>query len=103
MRKKKGQQGKGEQLRLFPKQEVFLRPSSTKGSGTTSSKRRESAFFSLFTRNRALIETLLEEVMSPVNLNKAYESVRCNGGSSGVDGMDVKGLKEWLKTNGKPP
>ena len=101
MRKKKGQQGKGEQLRLFPKQVVSLGPHNKLGGGTTKEKGRESKFFSLLARNRALTEDILESVMSPTNLNKAYETVRRNRGSSGVDKMDVKELKAWLKTNGK--
>jgi len=101
MRKKKGQKGKEEQLRLFPKQQISLRPTGTRGSGTTECKRMESNFFSLLARNRALTVGLLQEVMSPLNLNKAYESVRRNGGSSGVDEMDVKEMKAWLKLNGK--
>ncbi|MEZ4995313.1 MAG: group II intron reverse transcriptase/maturase [Saprospiraceae bacterium] len=35
------------------------------------------------------------------NLNKAYESVKRNGGSAGVDGMKITELRAWLKHHGK--
>ena len=89
MRKKQRQQNKGEQLSLFPKQIVSLRPNPKADRGTIERGFRESNYFSLLTRNRAFTETLLEQVMSPTNLNKAYESVRRNGGTSGVDSMDI--------------
>ncbi len=101
MRKKQGQQSKGEQLSLFPKQIVSLRPKPKADSGTIERGLRESNYFSLLTRNRAFTETLLEQVMSPTNLNKAYETVRRNGGTSGVDSMDILNLKAYLKENGK--
>jgi len=84
MRKKQGQQGKGKQLDLIKKSTVSLRPDLKGDSGTIEMRKRESNYFSLLARNRAFTETLLEEVMSPINLNKAYESVRQNGGASGV-------------------
>jgi RNA-directed DNA polymerase len=38
----------------------------------------------------------MEQVASPLNLQKAYQRVVQNGGSGGVDGMTVKELQEWL-------
>ncbi|MEM6321237.1 MAG: group II intron reverse transcriptase/maturase [Bacteroidota bacterium] len=100
MRKKQGHQIKGKQLSLFPAQRVNLRP-SLKASGTVPSRQRESSYFSLLARNRAFTETLLEAVMSVQNLNRAYETVKRNGGASGVDQMDIKSLKDWLGLNGQ--
>ena len=99
---KSARQGKGEQLSLFTKPTVSLRPSSNVGNRTIDLRERESNYFSLLARNRAFTKTLLERVMSVTNLNQAYESVRRNGGASGVDRMDIKALKEWLSTNGQP-
>ena len=101
MRKKQGQQRAGEQLALFPKQLISLRPEVKGDSSTIKKTSRESDYFSLLARNRAFTETVLEKVMSPMNLNKAYKSVRRNGGSSGVDEMDIKQLEQWLHQNGE--
>ena len=43
---------------------------------------------------------LLEKILEPANLNLAYKKVRANKGSSGVDGMTVEDLLEFLKQNG---
>jgi len=101
MRKKQGHEKQRGQLSLFTTQEVSLRPKLETDSGTEPNGEGESNHFSLLARNRAFTETLLEVVMSPTNLNRAYESVRRNGGSSGVDEMDIKGLKDWLGINGQ--
>jgi len=89
-----------KQLSLFPNQEISFRPKQTTDSGTEQVEQGESNYFSLLARNRAFTETLLEEVMSPTNLNAAYKSVRSNGGACGVDRMDIASLKDWLGTNG---
>lgn len=99
MRKKQGHEKQTGQLSLFTTEEVSLRPKLKPNSGTVSEG--ASSYFSLLARNRAFTETLLEVVMSPTNLNRAYESVRRNGGSSGVDEMDIKGLKDWLGIHGQ--
>lgn len=39
---------------------------------------------------------LLEQILSPMNLNAAYRQVRRNGGTWGVDRMDVGSLKDYL-------
>src|SRR3990167_9401367 len=43
---------------------------------------------------------LLEQVLDPENLNKAYKQVKKNKGSHGVDGMSTDTLLEYLKQNG---
>ena len=101
MRKKEGQQVKGEQLSMFALQAVSLRPLKGKASGTGISQERESNYFSLLARNRAFTQTLLEKIMSPRNLNTAYEQVKGNRGSSGVDAMEIRELSNWLKNNGQ--
>lgn len=42
---------------------------------------------------------LMERVAAPLNLQKAYRKVRANAGKGGVDGMEVKELREWLEGN----
>ncbi len=42
---------------------------------------------------------LLEQILSPTNLNSAYKRVKSNKGSGGVDKMDVESLKDYLITN----
>jgi RNA-directed DNA polymerase len=42
---------------------------------------------------------LLEQILSPSNLNQAYTQVRSNRGSGGIDKMEVGSLKDYLVTN----
>lgn len=42
---------------------------------------------------------LLEQILSPANLNRAYKRVRSNRGSGGVDKMEVESLKDYLVNN----
>nr|WP_243119007.1 group II intron reverse transcriptase/maturase [Fusibacter sp. A1] len=44
---------------------------------------------------------LLEQILDPNNLNKAYKQVKKNKGAHGVDGMSTDALLEYLKQNGK--
>lgn len=43
---------------------------------------------------------MLEEILAPENLNKAFKKVRKNKGAGGVDGMSVEELQQYLKDNG---
>ena len=42
---------------------------------------------------------LLELILSPINLNKAYKQVKSNKGSGGVDGMGVDEIVDYLLHN----
>lgn len=44
---------------------------------------------------------LLEQILAPENLNKAFKQVKKNKGSHGVDGMEVEHLLQHLKDNGE--
>lgn len=44
---------------------------------------------------------LMEQILDPNNLNKAYKQVKKNKGSHGVDGMSTDALLEYFKQNGK--
>lgn len=41
-------------------------------------------------------DDLLERIVSPNNMNKAYKQVMSNKGSGGVDGMETEDLLDWL-------
>ena len=42
---------------------------------------------------------LLEQILSPTNLNQAFKRVRSNKGSGGIDKMEVESLKDYLVRN----
>jgi len=42
---------------------------------------------------------LLEQILSPTNLNRAFKRVRSNRGSGGIDKMEVDSLKDYLVNN----
>ncbi|HCC51417.1 MAG TPA: group II intron reverse transcriptase/maturase [Porphyromonadaceae bacterium] len=44
-------------------------------------------------------DNLLEQILSPHNLNKAYKQVISNHGSGGIDGMETDELLPWLQNN----
>lgn len=46
-------------------------------------------------------DRLLEQILEPKNLNKAYKQVKRNKGSHGVDGMEVEHLLQHLRDNGE--
>lgn len=48
---------------------------------------------------RNLTNNLMEQIADPLNLTKAYQKVKSNGGSAGVDGMKVEVLQGWLGEN----
>jgi group II intron reverse transcriptase/maturase len=53
-------------------------------------------------RNRAKevkLSRMIEQVLNPRNVMRAYQRVRTNKGSSGVDGMSVMELKNYLSDN----
>jgi RNA-directed DNA polymerase len=42
---------------------------------------------------------LLEQILSPTNLNKAYKRVKSNDGRGGIDEMEVESLGDYLVSN----
>ena len=42
---------------------------------------------------------MLEEILSPSNLNAAYQEVVRNNGAGRIDGMEVESLKDYLVTH----
>ena len=55
-----------------------------------------------YKRNRAEevnLSRMIEQVLNPRNVMRAYQRVRSNKGSAGVDGMSVKELRNYLSEN----
>jgi RNA-directed DNA polymerase len=48
---------------------------------------------------RSQTSNLMDQIACPLNLGKAYQRVKRNGGSAGVDGMGVEELQKWLGEN----
>ena len=42
------------------------------------------------------VKGMLEQILSPINLNQAYKRVKSNKGSGGVDKMEVESLMDYL-------
>lgn len=96
MRKDRKQQKNG---RLTTKESgqqtiLFRYPGST-------GKRQETGveLSSRLSTQRSLTVNLLDEIVAYDNLDRAHRQVVSNGGSSGIDKMDVKGLGIWLNTH----
>jgi RNA-directed DNA polymerase len=46
-----------------------------------------------------LTEQLMERVVDPINMNKAYNRVVSNKGAAGIDRMPVEELRKWIREN----
>jgi len=42
---------------------------------------------------------LLEQILSPTNMNRAYKKVKSNNGGGGIDKMEVESLRDYLVAN----
>lgn len=82
------------QLELFSRQAGELTGAPVDGNGTGCLPRVE--LLSLLEKQRTLTEDLLERIVDYENLTRAYKQVKGNGGSSGIDGMDLDDLQVWL-------
>ncbi len=102
MRKNRKQQKNSHQIELFGKERIdklMDKPAETKTGGTGKEITSGVELLSLLERERALTENIMERIVDYVNLNRACQRVIQNGGSSGVDGMDVKELRQWYNKN----
>lgn len=97
MRKDREQQKKKvyKQLNLF----TDTHPFGQTDSGTEKSARYGVELSSRLENQRTLTTNALEAIVRYENLTRAYQQVKKNGGSSGVDGMSVSQLREWLGKN----
>jgi group II intron reverse transcriptase/maturase len=95
MRKVKMQQknGHGEQIKMFNHQGE---PAITRDIGTVGDNVAGAELTSRLEQQRALTGNLIERVVEYGNLKKAYQQVRANKGSSGIDGMNVDELRIWF-------
>jgi group II intron reverse transcriptase/maturase len=98
MRKDRKQQKNrdGKQLNLFVYQGE---PAADPTGGTGMDNMSGGELSSRLEQQRALTEDILERVVAYGNLDRAYQQVRSNQGSSGIDGMDVEELRQWLGKN----
>jgi RNA-directed DNA polymerase len=65
-------------------------PTETTADGESQARSAQS-------EGRALTQELMEQVVDPDNLNRAFKRVRANKGAPGVDGMTVEELGEWAR------
>jgi RNA-directed DNA polymerase len=98
MRKDKEQQKKAQvkQLELYsqtsePAGAVIGGTDKTLLSGVEKSSQLE--------KQRTLTENILGKIVDYENLKRAYKQLSDNGGSSGVDGMEIEELRQWFGKN----
>lgn len=85
-----------KQLTLFEQKGAVIRPVAFGEGGTGSGAVEERQPFTARAHQRALTENLMELIVSPSNLNRAYKRVKVNKGSPGIDKMTVWDLSQWL-------
>jgi len=56
----------------------------------------------LLERERALSANIMERIIDHVNLNRAFNQVVSNHGTSGEDGMDIEDFKKWYSKGIEP-
>jgi len=96
MRKDSKQQKKEKVNQL----EVFSGDSAPAGRTTGRTGKDNQTGVELSSRlekQRTLTSNLLPEILDYGNLDKAHKQVDRNGGSSGVDSMEIKEFGEWLR------
>lgn len=98
MRKDKMQQKKPlvRQLKIFSQTGEPMGV-NTGGTGTVPPSGVELS--SRLEDQRTLTENVLEKIVDYANLKRSYKQVMANGGSSGVDEMEVEGFSQWLGEN----
>jgi RNA-directed DNA polymerase len=104
MRKSGKQRKNKNQLDLFRKgriEKISEEPTGRTSGGIGKGKPVGVELLSLSERERTLTEDIMERIVDYVNLNRACQRVIQNGGSSGVDGMDVKELRHWYNKSHK--
>lgn len=94
----KRQQGEGyRQLLLFESDPANTsRHDPGGGGGTEPAAIEERQAPTAMFPARALSQSLMEEVTSRENLNRAYRKVRANKGAPGVDGVTLDDLPAWI-------
>lgn len=99
MRKNKEQKnGSNLQLELFSSRQTEQPTQQTTG-GTGTGLVRGAELFSRLKNQQTLTENILKKIVDYENLSRAYKQVARNGGSSGVDEMEIEELRQWLGKN----
>lgn len=98
MRKDKRQQKRinASQLKLFSGQ---VKPAGTTIGRTEKAIQTGVELSSRLEKQRTLTANLLTKIVDHENLTRSYKQVKRNGGSSGVDQMEIEDLGQWLKDN----
>jgi RNA-directed DNA polymerase len=96
MRKSKKHRKSKEEIEIF---DPLGAPNDLSSSGTGDRGRSVYELLSRLERQRAETESLMEKIVDYRNLGEAYEQVRRNGGTGGVDGMSVESLRHWLRAH----
>lgn len=98
MRKNREQQKKGmvRQLSFF---DDHIKSANSHDGRTGSGTCTGVELLSQLESQRTLTKNLLEAVVDYGNLRDAYQRVRQNKGSAGIDEMDVEALGKWLNKN----
>jgi len=98
MRKDKKQQKRNNatQLKLFSRK---AKPIGSSIGRTEGDNRSGVELSSRLETQRTLTANLLNKIVDYENLTRSYKQVKRNGGSSGVDEMEIEALGQWLKEN----
>ena len=98
MRKDKEQQKKAQvkQMELFGK---TSEPLEANAGGTGTVLLRGVELSSQLEKQRVLTENILEKIVDYGNLKRAYKQVWDNGGSRGIDEMEIEELRTWFGEN----
>jgi len=91
---------KGGKQKIFEQSETSPRKDRTESEGYVEGQ----TFMwitenNLTTNDHRLGNGLLEQILSPLNLNAAFKQVRRNQGAGGIDKMEVESLKDYLVAN----
>ena len=86
------------QMELFsrrPAENLKDKPVELPTGGTGKEATTGDELLSLLQRERARTINIMERIVDYVNLNKASQQVIRNGGSGGIDGMEIEGFRQW--------
>jgi len=96
MRKDNKEQQKKAQVRQLELFSKTSEPAKQVIGGTDETVLTGVELSSRLENQRALTKNLMEEIVDYANLKRAYKQLSNNGGSSGVDGMEIEQLRKWF-------